>query len=296
MRPAPPQPGYTDADVTALIASRNFVFADCFTVELINGDKWYYTAAQRDVNVIPVDGSSVAVIFKADGPRLSGLKMHMEIGVNVDEQDLQISYTENDSFYGMVWGAAVASGILDGAIIRRDRFFAQSWFTPWVGGAPMFMGRVANIDAIERQDIKVKVKSYLVLANINMPKEVMQPACRNTLFDSRCTLNKAAFGVAGTVGASSNNSIIRWSGAVSTFTLGTISMVAGPAAGLSRSIKQATGTELILSYPFNFEPGLGDAFIAYPGCDKTLTTCTTQYSNVANHTGFPYVPPPETAA
>jgi hypothetical protein len=37
-------------------------------------------------------------------------------------------------------------------------------------------------------------------------------------------------------------------------------------------------------------------FTAYPGCDKTQTTCASnKFSNLVNFEGFPYVPAPETA-
>ena len=297
MRPVTAQPGYTSADVTNLIATGQFIYADCFTLDLINGDKWRYTSAQRDVGpVIPLDGV-LAELYVADDVRVSGLKMKLQIGVDVDEQDLQISYTSNNLIYGQPWGAAVSGGMLDGAIIRRDRFFAADWFSPWIGAAPMFLGRVSNIDQIGRQDIKVKVKSYLVLANIAMPKEIMQPACRNTLYDARCSLVKSSFAVSGAVGAGSDNMTIHWSGAASQFALGTIEMATGPSAGQSATIRSVNpGVSLTLSYPLPFEPGTGDVFEVFPGCDKTLTTCNgSLFNNQANHTGFPYVPPPQTA-
>lgn len=301
MRPVTPQPGYSAGDVTALIATGQFIYADCFTLILNNGDKWYYSSVQGGVNVFPLDGTITSVLFVADDVRLSGLKMRLQIGVDVDEQDLQISYTKNNLIYGQVWGAAVSGGMLDGAVVRRDRFFAPNWNPggqpAWVGGVPMFVGRVANIDQIGRQDIHVKVKSYLVLGDISMPQEIMQPACRNTLFDARCTLLKASFAVTGAVGAGSNNITINWTGALAKFALGTISVVSGPSAGLSATIKSAViGVSLTLSYPLPFEPGTGDVFEAFPGCDKTLTNCTSLGNDpVANHTGFPYTPPPMTA-
>lgn len=40
---------------------------------------------------------------------------------------------------------------------------------------------------------------------------------------------------------------------------------------------------------------LGDAFTAYPGCDKQITTCDSKFNNKSNFGGFPYIPAPETA-
>lgn len=296
MRPVQAQPGYTVPDVLALFTSKKpFVYADCFTFELLDGTKLYYTAAQQDLDVIPLDGTLIARLFKAGDIKVSGLKMKLEIGVSVDEQTLNIAYNaQSPLINGMKWGAAVASGLLDGAIIRRDRFFAQSFFTPWIGGAPMFLGRVSTIDQIGRQDIQIKVKSYLVLGDINMPREVTQPSCRNTLFDSRCKLIKSGFAVAGSVGSISDTTI-HWTGATADLALGTIEMESGPSAGQTRTIKSVVpGVSLTVMYPFLFEPAPGDIFSAFPGCDKSIARCTA-LSNLVNHTGFPFVPPPETA-
>lgn len=301
MRPAP-------TAVQDLLKTRQFIFADCFTFELADGTVLRFTSAQTDVITIPVDGSLVVQTYTSRSVKCSGLKMKLQVGVSVDEQDLNISYKPTDMLYGVPWGAAVALGFLDGAIIRRDRFFAPAWAArpglqpAWAGGTPMFMGRVSTIDEIGRQDIKMKVKSYLVLANINMPKELQQPSCRNILFDARCKLSASGFLVNGAVGAGSTEAVVNWSGAAANFSLGTISMENGNAVGQSRTIKLATGSQLILNSPFSFEIATGDLFAAFPGCDKTTGVTSpsgqscTDYANLANHTGFPYVPPPETAA
>jgi len=52
---------------------------------------------------------------------------------------------------------------------------------------------------------------------------------------------------------------------------------------------------MLFNSPLPFAPNAGDAFTAYPGCDKTQNTCTAKFNNLANFEGFPYVPAPETA-
>lgn len=290
MRPAP-------SPVIDMLASRRtLVYADCYTFELIDGTKLYFTSAQQDVYTIPIDGTIIAQRWLANKIRVSGLRMRVENKPTIDEQELQIDYQATDLIDDLTWGAAAAGGELDGAVVRRDRFFAEDWFSPWLGGAPLFVGRVGQITEIGRTTIKMKVKSYLVLADINMPRELTQPSCRNTVYDPRCKLVKATFGVSGAVGAGSGNSVINWAGALTSFSLGTITMTSGPSVDYSRTIKQATGSQLILTDPLPFEPGVGDTFLAYPGCDRTVATCSgSLFNNLPNHNGFPFVPPPETA-
>ena len=288
MRPAP-------AGVQALLASRTpFVFADCFTFLFAGGGAAYVTNAQMAITHAPLTGGA-PVTWQANSVQVSGARIKMAVGVNVDEQDIQIDVTPGQLLNGMPWPQAALWGALDGCVLRRDRFFAPDWSTMatgGLGGAPMFMGRISTCDAIGRQTIKAKVKSYLVLADIPMPKDLQQPGCNNTLYDAACGLTQSAFTHSGTCGAGSNAGIINWSASSSNFTRGMIAFASGPNAGVQRTIKQATTSQLFLSYPLQFQPGAGDAFEASWGCDKTMATCSGTFGNLSNHRGFPFVPPP----
>jgi hypothetical protein len=60
-------------------------------------------------------------------------------------------------------------------------------------------------------------------------------------------------------------------------------------------IKSFDGTVMSLIAPFPFTVAVGDAFTAYPGCDKTVNTCTVKFSNLVNFGGEDNIPKPETA-
>ena len=64
----------------------------------------------------------------------------------------------------------------------------------------LFKGRLGDVDQIGRTTAKLTVNSDLVLLDIDMPRNVYQPTCLHTLYDSGCTLVKNAFGINGTVG------------------------------------------------------------------------------------------------
>jgi hypothetical protein len=76
---------------------------------------------------------------------------------------------------------------------------------------------------------------------------------------------------------------------------GQIALISGANAGLVKAVKQYFGQQFFFNSPLPFPPNVGDAFIAYPGCDKTQQTCTTKFNNLVNFEGMPYVPVPETA-
>lgn len=283
-----------------------YVSVDCFTFEFVFGSlKAYYNNAQHNITVLPIDGTLTAVTFLANSVKVSGARMKLQVGVTVGSQDLQIDTAPGQLLNGVPWPQAARNGFFDGCIVRRDKFFAQAWgngpggTTLWLGGVPMFLGRVSTIDEIGRQSLKLKVKSLLVLADIQMPQELQQPGCRNTLYDPQCGVVQATFTTSGVCGAGSNADIINWASASAQYTNGVIQMVTGANAGVQRSIKQGTGSQLILRYPLEFQPGVGDAFEASFGCDHTAATCDSVFSNNLvgphNFRGHRFTPQTETA-
>ncbi len=79
------------------------------------------------------------------------------------------------------------------------------------------------------------------------------------------------------------------------FDNGQLAFITGPNAGLVKAIKTFLGQQFTFNSPLPFPPNAGDTFIAYPGCDKTQSTCTNKFGNLVNFEGMPYVPVPETA-
>jgi hypothetical protein len=81
------------------------------------------------------------------------------------------------------------------------------------------------------------------------------------------------------------------------FTLGTITFTSGALAGRQQMIVDYTnpsGSGIIQTTPpLPVAPSAGDSFIALPGCDKTMTTCTSKFSNLTNYAGLPFIPLPE---
>jgi hypothetical protein len=76
---------------------------------------------------------------------------------------------------------------------------------------------------------------------------------------------------------------------------GQIVFTSGPNSGLTKAIKSYFGRTFFFNSPLPFIPNAGDTFVAYPGCDKQQSTCTSKFTNLVNFGGFPYVPVPETA-
>lgn len=308
VRPITVQPGHTENEVHELLASRQFVYADCYTVMPLVGDVMRYTTAQRRVSVIPVGESPILRSYEAGVVLITGLKAKSQVGVEVDEQEVSLSYPEGDNTFqgSLSWPAALKYGRLDGGKIRRDRFVAKVWDgdnTDWLGGFPMFTGLVAGLDKVGRQNASIKVKSNNVLMNVNMPKVLWQPNCRNTWGDSICGVNQADWAVIGTIGTSPTRSAIPWSGVDANYKQGKIHIDNGDSVVRVRTISRISGGVMYLALPLDFDPVAGQEFTAYPGCPRTddpTYGCPKYHPTPQDwrefFKAFPYIPVAETAS
>jgi uncharacterized phage protein (TIGR02218 family) len=265
--------------------------ADCFTFTLRSGLILRYTNV--DVS-FSYSGNS----YLGNTILVHGLKYKASVGLEVDQQQITVAARATDTVSG---GApflqALRDGTFDGCEIERDRiFFSDHIGGTAVGSVTLFKGRLGTVDQIGRTSAKLTVNSDLVLLDIDMPRNVYQPTCLHTLYDTGCTLVKNAYGTAGTVGSGSTASVINWSGANLNFQQGSITFTSGVNVGVTATVGSvAAGASLVLIYPLQSVPAAGDGFTVYYGCDHTPGTCSGKFGNLANFRGFPYVPPPQTA-
>lgn len=291
--------GYTTAQVQALLMTRQFVYADCYTITAPNGDQIFCTSAMDDLIVTPW-GGGVDVTFSSKSLKISGLKMKQGVGVEVDEQDVTIDFDNTVTFQSLPISEALRWGRFDGGKVTRDRYFAAGWGngnvkTAWMGLTRMFGGRIGELTEIGRSYCKLKVHSNLILLDRDMPMVLFQPGCKNAIYDDGCGLARSSFQVNGTVGAGSTPSVINWSGAAANMQLGTIYIVVGGGVTLIRTIRDVVpGVSLMLSSPLEVAPSVGATFATYQGCDGSYTRCGV-LGNQPKYRGFPFVPTEDTS-
>lgn len=276
------------AELIALLnSSQQFTMADLLTIALKDGSFLRYTSA--DISLDSAGNTFSPFPFKRGTTRLV-------VGVEVDSLDITLYAGENDLISGQPLPRFAQNGGFDGATVTLERAFLTDWAQPIVGALWLFSGRVSEISPT-RTEIRLDVKSDLELLNIKMPRNLYQPRCGFTLFDSGCGLSKAAYKVSSTVAAGSTRTTINCGLAQATgwFSRGTVSFIDGPNAGVTRTIKDYATGVITLALPLPNDPATGNSLDAYPGCDKLLSTCETKFNNKAKFRGFPYVPVPETA-
>ena len=282
--------------IAALQSSRELAFADCFTLVLADGTTARYTNAQYPVSV-PQSGAP-ALVFAAGDILIGGLKLKQTVGVDIDEQQVDIAFKPTSTIAGLPWPVAVREGRFDGATFDRARVVMTAPGMAPIANAlvTMFHGEVATIDNIGRLTCRMTVKSMLNKLAIDMPRDIWQPSCLNTLYDGLCGLSKSANSASGIVGAAPTLTFIPWAGsAQDLYDQGTVTFEGGANVGISRTVRQSTPAGLYLQRPLDYLPAAGDGFVVYKGCDKTTATCAGRFNNLANFRGYPFVPPPELA-
>jgi uncharacterized phage protein (TIGR02218 family) len=259
-----------------------------------------YTFALRGGLVLTYTNADVSIdwngyLYLADSVLVEGLKLNCASGLDVDQQQITISARTTDKVDGVPFLQAVRNGVFDGCEIVRERAFLESWNASPIGSVTMFKGRVGTIDRIGRVTAEVTVNSDLVLLDLDMPRNMYTPNCQHVLYDSGCTLAKAAFGTNGYVASGSTAVDIIWSAGSGIYNQGTITFTSGSNNGVTANVKHGFPGGLRLSYPLPTVPVNGDSFVVYQGCDHTRETCRDKFGNLANFRGFPYIPQPSAA-
>lgn len=280
-----------NAALEAVLSSGGpFVMADLWVVTLNNGT--IIRSNNSDIN-LTVDG----VFYPCDGPIFSRDSVRQVVGLEADSLNMTIQTNGTDQILGQSWPAAARAGKFDGARVELRRFISDSFDNTAVGSLPWFNGRVAELE-VDRFSIQLSIKSDLELLDTQLPKNIFQPGCLNTVYDGGCKLSRASKTVAATVAAGANTQttvlLSGFSQANGWADLGVLEIDSGPNAGLTRRIRSQIGATVILSLPLPQECSVGTAVKVVAGCDGTRSMCASaKFNNEVNFRGFPFIPKPE---
>ena len=284
--------------IALLNSGADFQMADLWTITLRDGTVVRWTSAD-----VPLTANGNTYVL---GPLIERGAVSERIGVEVSTLDLTIQAGASDLIAGVPVIPFIIGRGLDGANVKLERAFLSDWGLPVVGTVVRFSGRVTSVPNIGGSSAHVTVSAWTILLNVNMPPHLYQSACLNNVYDAGCTLNPASFSSTGTVAAGvagppdTRPTQVTWlsnlTGVPDKFTLGRLTFTSGANAGQKRSIRTnaSDGTFEIVN-PLPVKPAAGDTFIAYWGCDRTSTTCSGKFNNLAHFKGTEFVPSPETA-
>lgn len=279
--------------ITLLSTQRQFWMCDLYTFTLVDGTVLRFTSADIDVTV----GTNT---FLHTGPLIKRSRTRQSIGTSVDQLDLSISADVATLLSGLPWLQAISNGALDGATVELERAFAASAADAMAGNIAgtlvQFPGRGSDT-SVESLTAREIVRSFMELLNTQLPRNLYQPPCGNTLYDTACGVSRAAFAAFSAVASGSTRQVLNCAlaNAAGYFDIGEIVMTSGQNLGVIRTVKTYAPGVVNLAYPLPKPVTVGDSFTIYPGCDRREVTCDTRFGNKPRFRGTPYVPVPETA-
>lgn len=263
--------------------------ADLYTITLVTGAVLRYTSWDANLTVL-------GNLFLAGPPHLRRSQIEEKLGLEVAALELEVLAAQTDTISGIPILQMIASGAFDGASLRIDRLFVDAAGNQ-IGTVIRFSGVTGAVEEVTRTGARLTVEALVSRLSQQLPGIILQPNCTNTLFDARCGLLKSSFAetLAAQAGSTVNKLFSLSAKPDGYYDNGQLAFTSGANNGLVKAVRRYVGQQFFFNSPLPFAPTAGDSFTAYPGCDKTQSTCTNKFSNLTNFEGFPFVPAPETA-
>lgn len=262
----------------AHLAETLTTLATCLKITRRDGTVYGFTSAASD---LPVSSQ----LYKAAIGYVDGV-VETAARYNVDTTVVR-SVIDDDS----ITDADLRAGLWDYAEVR---LFEVNYADLTMGIHRMRRGWLGQVTR-GRYQFEAELRGLLQAVQQSIGR-VYAPACNADLFDSRCGVSAGSFTLSTTVTSVTSVRVFRASAAVgagaSWYTGGRVLFTSGNNDGAAMEVKAfatATGEfELHQSMPAAIQ--VGDAFSVTAGCDKSLATCTSKFSNANNFRGFPHVP------
>lgn len=283
------KPPEATAALKTLLASDQFVMADLYELTLRSGTILRYTSHDMPLKV-------GGVTYAADGPLIERGTTSVSVGLEVDTLSLEITAEAFHLVDGVPFTRAALTGAFKGGELVLDRVFAPSWDEEMVASVGIYAGRIANINY--ENGLQMEVKSHTELLDANVPRNIFQPPCMNTLYDAGCGVNRADRLQTGAIIGCTQTSITTTitDKPAGYFALGVLTFTSGVNSGITRSVKADIPGRIDFALPLAKVSSPGDTFNIVPGCDRAQATCANKFSNLIRFRGAPYIPSPETAA
>lgn len=109
-------------------------------------------------------------------------------------------------------------------------------------------------------------------------------ACNKALYSDECGVDREAYAQTVTITAISGTNISVSGSLEDTYRAGILKIQ----SGAMRMITAQSANVLRISRTFAEELFVGDAVVIYKGCDRSIETCETRFTNHENYGGVPY--------
>jgi len=153
----------------------------------------------------------------------------------------------------------------------------------------MWMGRILNV-TLNNASAEIHCESvYTSLKRVGL-RRLYQKSCPHVIYGPGCGLARATYKATKTVSTVSGTTITVSSiGAVDGYYAGGYMEWTSGGVSYRRAIHSQISGALVISFSI---PGIsaGASVDLYPGCDHTLATCASKFSNSDNYGGMPFFP------
>lgn len=267
-----------------LLKTNNFSMADLYTFTLADGSVYRFTNYDTSLSFGGITYQNNGLLIKRNGVKLN-------TGIEVDSLSITI-YSQDYSMAGLSFFKLVANGGLDGASLELNRLFFTDPLNP-IDKVWIFSGKVSDT-SVTRFEANLTINSEVELLNIQMPKNLYQPSCVHSVYDTGCATSKNY--VYSSVASGSTQRIINASIAQSNnwFDEGIIEFTSGVNTGIRRTIKVHANNTITMALSLPNTPSTGDTFKLLAGCGRTMSLCSSKFNNLANFRGYPFIPQNDT--
>jgi uncharacterized phage protein (TIGR02218 family) len=263
--------------------------AELFEITLQDGTVGRFTSCPQNIDYGGVTWTALPI-------KRGAIKFHADL--QVDKVQLDIGLV------GVTIGAraftlpqVVRRGLLRHARVRIYAIDHQKLDRLYL----RFDGYVTDAIGYSRGALSLKVGSLLDRLQEKFPKVIYSEFCNHRLFDRHCGLNKTTWKttdatLAGTTAGRLYAAAFAYSAHPSGYwARGEVKITEAGSlnVGASRTVLLHGDGFVDLLLPFLDAVGEGEAFEAWPGCDKSGATCAETFGNYANFLGFEYIPKPE---
>ncbi|QMV02859.1 DUF2163 domain-containing protein [Devosia sp. D6-9] len=184
---------------------------------------------------------------------------------------------------------------------RFDGALVETWRVNWRDVSVRALLRRDTIGEIVREDGAFRAELRSGQQALNVPKgRIYQALCDAELGDGRCgvSVEAPAFKADAGVAAVRDRFRLEATGldefAEGWFSFGRVTWQSGPRAGKQdRVVSHArVGASDILAFdaPVGDWVEIGNALVAYAGCDRRFSSCKSKFANAVNFRGFPHIP------
>lgn len=155
----------------------------------------------------------------------------------------------------------------------------------------LFEGFVASVKFDGELQAQVLCNPSTNVFQRSGPRFSYQGICNHVLYDARCKIARSGFTFTGLASAVSGADVTvnGVSGQGASWAVGGFIQAPTAAPEDKRLILAQAGDVLTLLLPFSITV-LATQVDVLAGCDHSLATCQSKFSNVINYGGFPYVP------